>query len=61
MVLQPYKTKGGLTLLPPQKQDSGDFILVLQGDRDKEYFRGNLAAATSRFKQECEHYKEVEA
>jgi hypothetical protein len=61
MALQPYKTKGGLTLLPPQKDEDGSFVLVLRGDRDKGYFRGNLAAATVAFKKEVEHYKEAEA
>lgn len=60
MALQPYKTKDGLTLLPPQK-DGDEFVLILRGDRDKEYFRGNLAAATVRFKAECQRYKDGEA
>ncbi len=60
MALEPYKTKGGLTLLPPHK-DEDEYVCVLHGDRDKEYFRGSLAAATAAFKKEIDHYKEAEA
>lgn len=61
MALEPYKTKSGLVLLPPQKDEDDSFVLIIRGDKDKGYFRGNLAAATAAFKKECEHYRESEA